>query len=79
MTNREYWYWICNIPGFGNAKIRMLLERYQTPELIYQIGTRELEQIPYIRKKDYESWEGAKKNRTNIIKQYNELEEKHIR
>ncbi len=79
MTNREYWYWLCNIPGFGNAKIRMLLERYQKPELIYQIGTRELEQIPYIRKKDYESWEWAKKNRKKIIKQYHELEEKHIR
>ena len=57
----------------------MLLERYQKPELIYQIGTRELEQIPYIRKKDYESWEWAKKNRKKIIKQYHELEEKHIR
>ena len=61
MTNREYWYWICNIPGFGNAKIRMLLERYQTPELIYQIGTRELEQIPYIRKKTTKAGNGRRK------------------
>lgn len=79
MTDREYWYWLCNIPGFGNAKIRTLLNHYKTPELIYQIGERELEQIPYIRKKDYESWEWAKKNSKKIVKQYHELEEKHIR
>lgn len=79
MTHREYWYWLCNIPGFGNAKIRTLLNRYETPELVYSIGTRELEQIPYIRKKDYESWEWAKKNSQKIIERYHELEEKHIK
>ncbi len=79
MTHREYWYWLCNIPGFGNGKIRVLLERYKTPEQIHQIGSRELAQIPYIRKKDYESWEWAKKNEKKIVGQYHELEEKNIK
>lgn len=31
-----YWYWLCNISGIGNAKIRSLLEVFETPENIYQ-------------------------------------------
>lgn len=31
-----YWYWLCNISGIGNVKIRSLLEAFETPENIYQ-------------------------------------------
>lgn len=79
MTHREYWYWLCNIPGIGNAKIRALLERYKEPEQIYEIESKELEQIPYIRKKDCENWKWAKKNQRKIINQYHDLEEKNIK
>lgn len=79
MTHREYWYWLCNVPGFGNAKIRKLIERYKTPEQIFEIGAEQIKQIPYIRKKDCESWEWAKKNSEKIVRKYHELEEKHIK
>lgn len=29
-----YWYWLCNIPGIGQKKIKRLLEEFGTPEEI---------------------------------------------
>ena len=31
---RIYWFWLCNIPGIGRAKIKQLLEEFKTPEEI---------------------------------------------
>lgn len=42
LTEKEYWYWIWNIPGIGNARIRQLLQLYDSPKDIYHF-TKEKE------------------------------------
>ena len=36
MKEKHYWYWINNIEGIGNTKIRRLLEFYGDAENIYK-------------------------------------------
>lgn len=35
MTDRKYWYWINNIEGIGNAKLRYLFETFDNPYEIF--------------------------------------------
>lgn len=39
---RFYWFWINNIHGIGNMKIRRLLEVFEAPEHIYKASKNEL-------------------------------------
>ena len=35
-VNDYYWYWLCNIPGIGRAKMRFLLNEYGDARNVYQ-------------------------------------------
>ena len=39
---RRFWYWINNIEGIGNSKIRRLLAVYGEPERVYRAKEGEL-------------------------------------
>ena len=56
MTNKEYWFWLINIPGFGNRRIKLLLEHYKTPKDLYYIEEKDLKAILKLREKDIFSW-----------------------
>ena len=51
---REYWYWLNNIEGIGNAKIRNLLEVFQSPYEIAHAGEKDLRNIPRLDDNDME-------------------------
>ena len=52
MDKREYWFWLNNIEGIGNIKIRRLLEFYGDAENIYKAKENELVKIPGLSEKD---------------------------
>ncbi len=45
MTDRETWFWLNNIEGIGNIKIRRLLEFFENPQHIYNAKEGELLQV----------------------------------
>ena len=52
MDKREYWFWLNNIEGIGNTKIRRLLEFYGDAENIYKAKENELVKISGLSEKD---------------------------
>ncbi len=55
MTERQLWFWLNNIEGIGNTKIRRLLESFHNPENIYYADKSSLESIPGITPNDVEN------------------------
>lgn len=55
MTDRHIWFWINNIEGIGNAKIRHLLEVYKSPIEVYNAGKNSLFTIPSLNEKDIDN------------------------
>ncbi len=49
--DRKYWYWINNLEGIGNVKIRTLLS-LGTPEELYNMERKEFECLPVLTGKD---------------------------
>lgn len=48
MNRRKLWFWLNNIEGIGNAKIRSILEYYNGPEEVIIASEKELTQVPLI-------------------------------
>lgn len=42
LENKKYWIWLSLIPNLGSKKIQKLLEKYKTPERIYNLSKKEL-------------------------------------
>ena len=40
--DNKYWVWLSRIEGIGSITIRKLIERFQTPETIWNLGKKEL-------------------------------------
>ena len=78
MTDRKFWFWLNNIEGIGNTKIRILLESFHTPMNIYYADKSLLESIPGITPKDVENiWN--KDNKKHLEELYIRCEEKGIK
>ena len=45
MTHREYWFWLCSIPGIGSVSLRRLLEAGRTPEGVYELTEEQLQNV----------------------------------
>ena len=43
LNEEELWYWLCNIRGVGQKRIRKLLREFETPEGIYRATRNALE------------------------------------
>ena len=50
LEKKRYWIWLSLIKGLGSKKKQKLLEKYKTPEKIYQIKQEKLLKIPGIGK-----------------------------
>ena len=78
MSEKEYCYWLMNIPGIGNGRIRLLLEKYNTPqEVFHNASEKELVEIEGLGPKSIESLLHSK-NTSKIQKSYDKLTKKGI-
>lgn len=68
-TTRAYWYWLNNIPGIGNAKIRTLLAELDNPYNIFKTDTGSLSGLKILNKKDIENII-SESVRNDIFKKY---------
>lgn len=59
-TERDYLYWLCQIPPLGAVSIQALLDRYQTCEAVYQIEGSRLAKERLISQKAAECFEQMK-------------------
>lgn len=46
MENRKLWFWLNNIEGIGNIKLRNMLEIFKNPENVYASSPEVLRKIP---------------------------------
>ena len=54
MKEKMYDFWICNISGIGNRKIKSLLEYFGSAKEVFLAKKQQLEQIANLRKQDRE-------------------------
>lgn len=77
MTEKEYWYWLCNIPEMWQAKISKLMKTFRTPRALYDaspevikkltgVADEEIIRITESRQKHSESEELAALSRRGI-------------
>lgn len=77
MEDRRLWFWLNNIEGIGNIKIRRLLEIFENPVNIYNADNKELEKLPGLTPKDI--WNITDKEiKKRADKNYGLFEEKGI-
>ncbi len=77
--NRQYWFWLNNIEGIGNAKIRGILELFNNdPEAAYNAYYDEMAQVPQLTPKDLCSI-FDRNLRRGIMEKYQEYEDTDIR
>ena len=78
MTDREAWFWINNIEGIGNIKIRQLLEYFGTPMEMYNASEKDFSEIPGVNDVDVARICDLI-NKENIHRKYNKFMEKEIK
>ncbi len=54
MTEKEYWFWLCNLEQIGLKKIQAILDYYGTPEQVYRDKGGGLDQINLLTSSDRE-------------------------
>ena len=52
MNQREAWFWLNQLPGIGNEKIRKLLTIFEQPEHLLAATDRELSALTFLREQD---------------------------
>ena len=50
LEQKRYWIWLSLIKNLGSKRKQILLEKYKTPETIYNLTEKELIEIPGIGK-----------------------------
>lgn len=79
MTNDEYWYWFCTIPGFGARKLKSILEYFGSPKEAYRAAPEELRQFHAVREKDIAAWMVSIEKIDSVCRQYHLLQQKNIK
>ena len=51
MKEEYYWYWVNNIAGISNMKLRTLFNTFDTPEQIYKASDKLLNSVRNKRKR----------------------------
>ncbi|BCJ95256.1 DNA processing protein DprA [Anaerocolumna cellulosilytica] len=77
MTEKEYWFWLCNLEQVGLSKKEKLLNYFGTPEEVYKDTGSGLEEIIQITKEERERILNSKKEK-NIKESYAKLTDKGI-
>ena len=78
MREDYYWYWINNIKGLGNTKLRNLFAVFDTPENIYKASDKMFEGVIGIKPDDIYSINESRKSEY-IYREYSELDKKNIK
>ena len=78
MREDYYWYWVNNIVGISNAKLKKLFAVFDTPEEIYKASDRLLESVNDIRMSDIMAIKESRKD-DYIYRQYSDLEKQGIK
>ena len=73
----KYAYWLHNIPGFGNGKIRMLYQAAKSAEEIYHLSLPQLKKVPGITEEDAKAFQKSQK-KWDVDKEWFSLMEKGI-
>lgn len=76
--DREKWFWINNIPGIGNAKIRALLDAFGSPEEVFGSNRELLAQVALLNQEDIENILSAG-NREQAHTSYENMKEKGVK
>lgn len=79
MTNKEYWYWLCNIDGIGNRKIKSLLRLFPSPEAVYFAKERELSYVQGLKHSDIQMIKESKQHLSEKIEEYSKLKSVNIK
>ena len=74
MTDRQIWFWINNIEGIGNAKIRHLLEAFESPMEVYNADWRRLSRIPSLNENDIKNILSKELRKINEEKYHRHIE-----
>ncbi len=77
MTDEYYWYWINNITGISNAKLRHIFNVFDSPREVYSASDRVLESIRGITDRDIQAITHNRKDEY-IYKEYCTLSDKKI-
>lgn len=75
---RWYWFWLNQLEGIGNAKIRKLLELFQSPKEIYFGKETQFLTLPQLSAKDIGTLL-SDQNKIRIRKEYEDFLKKQIR
>lgn len=77
MTNKEYWYWFCNIKGLGAVGKQALLENFSSVQDIFSAAPAQLEAVEGIHGKTLSSIIMSR-NEDKIKESYAKLRENNI-
>lgn len=77
MTDKEYWYWICNIAKMGSHKIAHLIKYFGTPEEVFYSKENELKNVCGIQDEDIKELLSSR-DKNKVIENYAKLKEKGI-
>jgi DNA processing protein len=72
-----YWYWLCNIAGIGNVKIKRLIETFENPKNVYNASDDLLEKVGKLSAKDAFTLISSRKD-NSYYREYNRLKERGI-
>lgn len=78
MEQDYYWYWVNNINGIANIKLRSLLAVFDTPEDIYKASDKLLRSVTGLKETDIYAIRESRKSEY-IYREYSELDKKEIR
>lgn len=77
MTDKEYWYWLCNIQKIGLKKTTYLINYFGTPKEVYYSTRKELIKVPGLLEEDANEILSSK-DQSRIQENYAKLKEKGI-
>lgn len=76
---KEFLYWLCQIPVFGAVKIRRLWETFRSFEAVYNIEGTYLVENGLLNSKDAQCFDEYKRFLTPVVAEYRELHRQDIR
>lgn len=74
----KYWVWLSLIKGLGNRRVIKLLDKYQDPEKIYNLNSKQLLQEPGIGRNIMEAMLDKKTRGDILRKQIEEMKKRQI-
>lgn len=77
-VEKEYLYWLCQVPGLGAVKIRKLWKQFGSFKEIYNIEEKYFEEADFLTCRDVEKILGCKKYFNHAVQQYHSLNQRGI-